>query len=293
MKNKFKIIIGTFLVLLLTGCSNNITINKDSMDNINIYTSLYPIEYTTNKLYNKNAKINGMYPAGIDPYEYKLTEKQINDYSKSDLIIYNGLTDEKDLIAKMLNKNKELKIIDATARISYDYNLDEIWINPSNILVIAKNIKDGLNEYINSNYLMEDIEKNYDKLNLEISKLNATIKEDVDNASNKIIVTSSNTLKIFEKYGLTVYSLDEENKSDNAYTEAINLIGQNKIKYIYITSSTSNNKYVKLIKEKYPSIKLIQINTLKNISDNEKNNKEDYISIMNENLENIKKELYQ
>ena len=44
------------LALFVTGC-DQITFNKDIMDDIDVYTSIYPIEYVTNKIYGKNANI--------------------------------------------------------------------------------------------------------------------------------------------------------------------------------------------------------------------------------------------
>lgn len=292
MKKKFKLILCFIALLICSGCETNIGINKDSMDDINVYTSLYPIEYVTKNLYGTKANIESMYPAGINPYKYKLTKKQVEDYSKSDLVIYNGLTNEKDLIVDMVNKNKKLKIIDATAKLNYNYDIDEVWINPSNVLTIAKNVKDGIIEYTNSTYLKKDIEDNYDKLNIKLSTLDANIKEDIENAKFKTIVGTTDNLKTLEKYGLTVLSLDEKSVTDKIYNDIVKLINENQIGYIYSTSLTKDNKFLAKLIVAFPKLEIIEINTLNNISDTDKKNKIDYITIMNENREKIKKELY-
>lgn len=271
-------------------CSGCDLARKDSMDDINVYTSLYPIQYVTEVLYEDNAKIYSMYPAGSNPYKYSFTKKQINDYSKSDLVIYNGLGNEKNYIVTMLNKNKDLKIIDATARIEYTYDMDEIWMNPSSVLTIAQNIKSGLNEYIESTYLQKEINDNYEKLKLNLSKLDADIKEDVENASNKTIVVNSDKFKVLEKYNLTIYSLDEKSLTDKTYNDIVKLISAGTIKYIY--TDGSDNDTVTKLKEAYPSLEIIKLSTLNNISNEDKVNEKDYITIMNENRDKIKKELY-
>ena len=43
----------------------------------------------------------------------------------------------------------------------------------------------------------------------------------------------------------------------------------------------------------YSDVKTIELHKLDNLSDSERSEKEDYVSIMNNNLELIKKELYQ
>ena len=47
------------------------------------------------------------------------------------------------------------------------------------------------------------------------------------------------------------------------------------------------------ILDKYPDIKRKELHKLDNLSDEDRENKKDYLSIMNENLELIKQELYQ
>ena len=164
-------------ILFFSGCE---AINN--MENITIYTSSYPIEFVTKELYGEHAKVYNMYPQGIDSTTYKLTDKQVSDFAESDLIIYNGLSNEQKYIVKMLNKNNKLKIIDATSKIEYTSDINEIWINPSNLLKIAKNTKDGLNEYITSTLISEEINDNYENLKVEISSIDADLKEMVENA---------------------------------------------------------------------------------------------------------------
>ena len=136
MKKFIKLLCLGLALVFISGCES-----KDSMEDITIYTSMYPIEYVTKQLYGEHANVLSFYPSDVNPYEYKLTAKQIKDYSSSDLIIYNGLDTEKDYIAGMLNKNKKLKIIDATAKIEYTNSMDELWINPSTMLTIANNTR--------------------------------------------------------------------------------------------------------------------------------------------------------
>lgn len=291
MKKRIKMLLLFILIIISTGC-DNVIIGNDTMENINIYTSIYPIEYATKRIYGNYAKVNNMYPAGTNPYKYNFTDKQIENFSSSGLVIYNGLTDERNKVVDMLNKNRNLKIIDATARIEYSHDIDEIWMNPSNILTISQNIKTGLKEYITSKYLKDAIDKNYEELKLELSRLDADIKDDIENANYKEIVAASDSIKILEKYGLKVRSLDSKSINDKEYDEIKKLINNESIKYIYTSSITKESKYFKELKETYPNIEIIELNTLNNISDDDKKNNKDYLTIMNENRDKLKKELY-
>lgn len=287
MKRFLKLFSLIGILFILTGC-----INKDSMEDITIYTSVYPIEYVTERLYGEHANVISFYPSESNPYEYKLTKKQIKDYSKSNLIIYNGIGEEKDYIVEMINNNKNLKIIDATARIEYQNSMDEIWINPSNLLTIAQNIKNGFKEYINSSYLQNEIDENYEKLKLEISTIDAEMKEMVTNAENKTIIVSNNDLTFLNKYGFNVISLDDNTITDKIISDTKKLINNKQVSYIYIKSNEEENNTIKNIKESYPNIEILKLDTLNTISSENKANKKDYISVMYENIDNLKKELY-
>lgn len=285
-----KILISVGLVLgalFLSGCD---AINN--MENITIYTSSYPIEFVTKELYGEHSKVYNMYPQGIDLNEYKLTDKQISDYANSDLIIYNGLSDEQKYIVKMINKNNKLKIIDATSKIEYTSSIDEIWINPSNLLKIAKNTKDGLDEYINSSLIKDEINDNYEDLKVEISSIDADLKEMVENAADKTIVTSSNKLNFLTKYGLNVISVDEATLTDKTLSDAKKALATDSINYIFIIKGEEKSETVNSLLSENDKIKTLEIDTLSNISTEDKNDGKDYISIMNDNIDKFKQELY-
>lgn len=286
MKKIFKLITIALILLLFSGCTS-----RDSMEDITIYTSVYPIEFVSERLYGKYADVISFYPNNSNPYEYKLTNKQINNYSNSDLIIYNGLDIEKDYIVQMVNRNKKLKIIDSTAKIEFTNSMDEIWINPSNMLTIAQNIRNGLKEYITSSYIEKEIDKKYEALKLELSALDANLKESVENAKNKNIVVASDDLNILSKYGFNIISIDEKTASDKAIADAKALMENDEIDYIFVKKGYKETKLLKELKEKY-NIEYLEINTLNNISIEDLNSNKNYISIMNENIDNLKEELY-
>ena len=286
MKKKISFIILLIGIFLLSGCTT------DSMENITIYTSIYPIEYVTNDLYGNYSTIYNMYPQGISPYDYKLTNKQIKDYGNSDLVIYNGLGKEKDYIVTMVNNNKKLKIIDSTNRIEFKYSQDEVWINPSNVLMVARNIKEGLKEYVITETIDKKIDDNYEALKINISNLDVELKEMAENASNKDIVVQDNELTFLSKYNLNITSLDASTMTDKIYNDASNLLDSGNIKYIFILSGREENDFTKQLRETYPDIEIQYIDPINNISTEDKNNGKDYISIMNDNIDKLKQELY-
>ena len=294
MKILKKLSLLLIIPLLITGC--NINISNDSMENIEIYTTIYPINYLTNYLYGEHSKIHSIYPAGVDVDNYKLSKRKLKEYSNSDLFIFNSLDIDKDYAVEMINKNSKLKVIDVSLGMKFDKSVEEFWLDPSNYLMMAQNIKDGLLEYINNPYLVSNkdktgIEDKFEDLKYDISKIDASLKEVVNNASYKTIVTDTDILKYLEKYGITVISLEEnESLSSNTLSEVDKLISENKIKYIYSTKEETNSTAKNLIEKN--KLELVTINTMRSVDGGITNSNDNYITIMNNNIDLLKKELY-
>lgn len=275
------------LCFVSTGC-----LKRDTMEDILIYTSAYPVQYITEQLYGENATIKSIYPNGIIIDKYTLTEKQLQDYSHCDLFIFNGLSVEKDYIKPMLGSNKNLKIIDASASIEYNNRIEEMWLDPSNFLMTAQNIKIGFEEYVTNQYLLQEIENNYNELKIKSSRLDAKTQLTIQNADKKTIVVSNNLFKYLEKYGLEVISLEgTDNSKDKNLETAKSMINDGSLKYIYTLKNEEINEDIhNLIKDK--KVELLEFHTLSSLDDNEIKDGKDYMTIMDANIELLKQQLY-
>ena len=263
------------------------------MENINIYTTTYPINYLISSLYKDHAKIYSIYPTGATLNEYKLSNKKLEEYSKSDLFIFNSLDKEKDrdYAVKMININGKLKVIDVATGMKYNNAIEELWLNPNDYLMMAENIKTGLSEYINNPYLVEEINNKYNTLEYNISKLDANLNETIESAKYKTIVVDNDMFKFLESHGLKVISLEEnDNLNSNKIEEVKNLIQEGKIKYIYSNTTATNNTVKNIINEY--KIELIPLNTMNSIDGNITNSNDNYLTIMTNNINLLKKELY-
>ena len=331
MKKIFILLLSLFL---LTGCS---IMKSDIMEDIDVYTTTYPTNYLVTYLYGKHATIHSIYPTGVNFKEYELSEKKINEFAKSDLFVFNSQDIERDYTVKMINENRNLKLIDTAYGMTYDYSIEEFWLNPYNYLMMGKNVKQSLNEYITNPYLVEEINNNYEKLKYDLSKLDAAYQESMKNATYTTIVADKDLFKFLEKYNIEVISLEENivnltikegdtlsdisskynistsdiltynNKTNETLTvgEVIKiplkvidstdvskvkkLINEGKVKYIYTDSSETNETVKQLINDF--GLELITINTLYSIDGGTNSNNENYLTIMNDNLELFKKEL--
>lgn len=286
MKKVLLLITMFFITITLSGC-----LIKDNMENITIYTSVYPIEYVTNILYGDHAEIVSIYPDGININQYKLTKKQIKDYSKGDLFIYNGVSNEIDYAVNMLNQNKKLKIIDASMALEYENSIEEIWMNPSNLLMLARNVKEGFHEYISSTFLKREIDNKYEELQIILSELDAETQLLVQNAPYNKILVGNNLFKYLEKYDLEVISLAGDSITEKKLLDVKDLIEKEEIKYIYLLEDEKPNTIIKDLIDS-TEIEILYFNPLNNLTEEQRNNNDDYLSLTKKNIEELKKELY-
>lgn len=281
-----KIFLLCLIPFLLSGC-----IKRDSMEDITIYTTNYATEYITNYLYGTHSLVKSIYPDGVIIDEYTLTDTQIEEYSSNDLFIFNGLSNEKDYILPMLKHNRKLKIIDTSYSMEFDYINDELWLNPSNFLMLAQNIKNGLDEYINNQYLKNDILKKYEELKVNVSNMDAKIYLTVNRCDSKNIVVANSGFNFLSKYGINVYSIDDRETIPSKTLEDVkNLMKSGEIKYIIINEYDIETELVKELVNTY-NVKIVRFNSLSNINEDDRKNKKDYISLMNENIDIINNEL--
>ena len=330
-----KIILLILSIFLITGCS---PFENNSLKNADIYTTTYPVNYLIDYLYGDNSNIYSIYPSDVNFKEYELSEKKINEFAKSSLFVFNSQDIDRNYAVSMLNENKNLLLIDTTLGMNYTHSIEELWLNPYNYLMMAKNTKTSLNEYIADPYINKQINEKYEQLQYELSKLDALYKETLKDAKYTTIVTDNDLFKFLEKYNIEVISLEEDIKTikvketdnlsdiskeynvsisdiltynnkldENIYigetikipiktieTSNVNkvkkLISEEKISYIFSNQNTSNNIVNDLIKEY--DLELLPINTMYSINGDISNNNQNYLTIMNDNLELLKKELY-
>lgn len=270
-------LLGLFLVM--TGCSIKQDENKGDI----VYTTEYPVNYLVNELYGDNATISSIYPVDCDIDNYTLTTKQINNYAKGDVFIYNGLTKEKEIAKDLINENSNLYIMDVASGLKLNNDITELWLSPNNYLMLAKNIKDGLTEKENNKFTIENIESKYKDFEERISLMDASLHSLGKAAKEKnsnVIVSANSTFKFLEAYGFEVIPLDEQLKDTKLDSIKTNFKDR-KYKYILMLDTDKDTDIITDLINNYKAEKItVSSLTVSNV---------DYFNEMNSFIENLKK----
>ena len=278
MKNILLIIIILFSIITIT-CNNND--NKNTSGKLQIYTSVYPIYDFTKKIGGEKIAVYNMTKAGAEPHDFEITSKDMANLSKADLFIYNGGGMEHwvDAVKDVL---QNIKYIDASSNINNQNNLDpHFWLSPKNAKIQMENIKNGLIEIDSEskNYY----ESNYNLYANRLDELDNKIKISLSNIKNRNLVLTHPAFGHFcKEYSLNQIAIARDEADPKAMAEIITFIKNNDIKAIFYEEFSSSKLVDSIAKE--TQIKILTLNPIESLSEENIEAGEDYFSIMEKNL---------
>lgn len=283
MKNKF---IYSFILICmifsLSGCFGKI--NKD---NLKVTTTVYPVEYLISRLYGDNSEIKSIYPNETDISNYSLTKKQTKEYAKNtEIFVYNGLTNEKEIAKSFLDINKNIQIIDVTYGIKHTNGIAEFWLSPNNYLMLADTIKSDLEEILNNKYTIEKIEEKYTQLREDLSSLDAELRNIGKKAAsrgNNTFAIADNAFSFLTEYGYQTIDISEEG---HITSNVKSKFKDGTYKYILVSDEQPVPDYIKDIVDNY-NTKLITVNVMTTLTDAERQANDNYLSIMKDFLSTL------
>ena len=163
-----------------------------------------------------------------------------------------------------------------------------VWISPKNAKIEMENIKNALVELDKEN--ADYYESNYEKYAKMLDELDAKYSEKLSALPNKTIVVSHEAYGYLCKdYGLNqlgIKGVNAETEPDaKKMAEIINYVKENKITTIF-TEELIDPKVSKIIADETGCVVKV-LSPIEGLSEEQIKNKEDYFSIMEENLENL------
>ena len=158
-------------------------------------------------------------------------------------------------------------------------------MSPNNYLMLAKNIKDYLIEYLNSNTLIESVNTKYDELeeilSIKDADLRAIGKEAKENGTNALVV-SNNVFKYLESYNFEIISLDEETLTESTLNSIDNNFDNGNYNTLIVLDNNYTDNINKIIEEYEPEVINISSMTVSN------DESEDYLTTMQNFIDKLR-----
>ena len=316
MKKALLLFLVLTLTLFIAACGDKTTSEETTQDNndtLQVYTTVYPLQYFAERIGGDAVQVSSIYPAGANEHTFEPTQKEMLDLADADLFFYIGFGLEGFVEnAKKTLESEHVKMIATIDAVSDNQlkasshevtkkkitsmmnmikeNIDpHVWISPIISQSLALSIKDSLVDAAPDQ--KETFEKNYEALITELQQLDANYEEMARSAKNKTFFVSHAAFGyIANTYGLEQIAIaglnSQDEPSQKELTKIINLAKEKNIKYILFEQNVSS-KLTEVI-QKEVGAKSLVLHNLGVLSKEDIENNETYFTLMNENLRNFK-----
>ena len=302
--------------------------NKNKGEKIEVIATLFPQYDFAKQIGGDKVNVTLLLPPGTESHTYEPTPQDMVQINESDLFVFTGAEMEpwaENLISGMKNNINVLDLSKTVDLINVEefeeehenhsdadedeehehehehvhHHEDEhnhtydphIWLNPQYAIKMAKSIEEELIKIDPEN--AEYYKSNAEKYIAEIQELDNQFEQTVKKSNNnKIAFGGAFAYAYFvERYNLEFISAYETcgesaEPSTTQIKEVIDYIKENHIPVVFYKEYSSGN-IAKTISEA-TGTKMLVFNTVHNVSKEEMQNGATYISIMQQNLENLK-----
>ncbi len=295
------------LVLTACGGEKGQTQNENEKNQLSIYTTVFPLQYFTERIGDKFVRVNTVYPPGADEHTFEPSQKDMIKLADSDLFFYIGLGLEGFVEkAKKSLKNEKVTLIPTAENLILDPIEDHeehadheddghgdfnphVWLDPFYSKEMAAVIRDSLVEKMPEN--KEAFDQNYQQLAEELDALDLKFESMAQTAKNKNILVTHAAFSYWEqRYGIkqnSISGLSTTNEPTQRDLEKIiSLANKEGIHYILFEQNVQS-KLAQIV-QKEIGARALPLHNLGILTKENIKNKETYFTLMNQNLETLK-----
>lgn len=300
------LMLGLCFALIISGCdsgpSTPTSANTPGAAGgpVSVVVSFYPIEYLARRIGGEHVEVFNPVPPGAEPHDLELTPRSIERIQKSRVFLYLGegfqpavdraldTIKGPDLVVKDVAEG--LRLVPGVDEAEEESGLDpHIWLDPVMAQGIAGNVAAALKQADPAN--ADTYTANADKVKGDLAALDADFKSGLANCKRKEIITSHAAFAyLANRYGLEqvpVTGLSPEAEPSPArLQEIIAFAREHDAKYIFFETLVEP-KVAQLIASEVGAQTLV-LNPIEGLTSEQVSAGSDYISIMRENLANLK-----
>ncbi|MDR0921042.1 MAG: metal ABC transporter substrate-binding protein [Lactobacillales bacterium] len=278
-----------------------------SENKIKIVTTFFPMYDFTKNIVGDEGNVELLIPAGTEPHDFEPSAKNMADIAKASVFVYNSKNLEtwvpnaiNSLGVKTLNvieASEKIKLMEATEEAdeyegnTHEHNLDpHVWLAPALAKKEVETIRDGLiSEFPTKK---EVFTKNAAAYLKKLTALDEDYKKELANATQRNLVTQHAAFGYLAKeYGLHQVAIaglsPDQEPSPSRLAELKDYVKKNHIQLIYF-EETASDKIAKTLSDE-TGVQLAVLNTLEGLTKEEQKQGADYISVMQDNLKELKK----
>lgn len=299
---KLKTVALILMLCLLCGCAQI----ENKQDKLTVCVTLFPQYDFLRQIGGDKVEITLLLPSGMESHNFEPGVKDIEKIAKSHMFIYTGASMEPwaETIVESIDTN--VKILDVSENVNicthehiykehhehYSESDPHIWTSPKNALIMAENILKALCEADpkNSDYYKLNAEKYFDKLKSldeEFTELSQKAKGIILCHGGKFSMSY-----LTRDYGIEFLSAYDSCSSFSEPSvlrikQIIDKVNQQKLNGIFC-EELNRGRVAETISNE-TDVPVLLLHTCHNLTNDEFQRGETYISLMRKNAENIRK----
>ena len=283
--------------------TENLNTGKDLKDKrFQVYTSFYPLYDFAVKIGGDKVHVTNLVPAGTEPHDWEPATTDILSLEKGNILIYNGVGMEHwiDQVTSSL-ENENLILVEASKGLTLlngeaeegETNTGKETASDPHVWLSIRNAKKEM-ETIKNTFVEADpdnasyYEENYKKYAADFDALDTKFKNELSALVNKDIVVAHQAFAyLCADYGLNQVAIEglaaDSEPDAKRMAEIIDFARSRNIKTIFFEELVSP-KVAEVIASEIGA-KTDVLNPLEGLTQEQINAGEDYLSIMEKNLE--------
>lgn len=263
-----------------------------------VVTSFYPLYFFTTQIAGDKASVYNITPAGAEPHDYEPTAQDMARMENSRLLIMNGgqLEPWGDKVKNTL-RGSATTIVSVGEAIANQEVFEDgemvrdphVWLSPALAQKEAAVIANSLATADPSN--AKSYERNAKILQAKLETLDQTYRQGLSGCTQKNIVTAHAAFGyLAHEYGLEQIAISglspDTEPSARELADVTDYVRKNNVKYIFFESLVSPKLAETIAHE--TGAKTLPLNPLEGLTDQEIAGGQNYFTVMEDNLVNLK-----
>lgn len=271
---------------------------------VRVVASMYPLEYFAGRVGGDRVRVERVVPAGADAHDFEPTPGDLRKIAGADLIVYNGLGFESWIDALLDSGDAPEAAVQASSEsIALRFRPDEIgsepdhedghldphmWLDPMLAVTQVTAIKNGLIEIDPEG--SATYEGNADDLVVQLTALDGRYSDALRSCSGDTFVTSHDSFNYMAgRYGLNAVGISginpESEPSPRTLADLSDAVTEFGIRYVLVSPIDSERLSDTLARE--TGVHALQLHSLQNLTRDQRDAGETYLSLMDANLESL------
>jgi zinc transport system substrate-binding protein len=293
-------LVGASLASLLSGCSRSGSAAE--VDRVSVVASFYPLAEAASKVGGDLVSVQNLTPPGVEPHDLELAPDDIEAIANADVIVYLG-GGFQPAVEDALAEAEGAVTVDALNAVATNaapaseaeegLTVDpHVWLDPARYEEIVRAVADALAKADPANEAT--YAANAQAYIAQLAALDEEFRAGLSDCERTTIVTSHEAFGyLADAYGLTqvgILGLSPEAEPDpRRLAELRDLVEREGVTTIFAEELVSPKVAETLANE--AGVQVAVLNPIESLTDAEEQAGEDYLSLMRENLDTLRRAL--